>query len=161
MLHSAWFRPCHSDWLAASSWLQVSSYRLASCPTRLASSLPVSLGCLWVCSARLVSSSWSLALDCGPVSLYWFDVCSYAVFVQLPLACVPAVSLLIHSNRCPSADCHHSCFGCCWVSLPELMSRRSVSTACPTGSSRLSPGRLIWDVVLQVPLCWWRLGHSL
>ena len=64
----------------------------------------------------------------------------------------PAGSLNIHSGRLPSANTLHFCLRSYWVSFPELMSHRSASHVCATGSSRMGPGQLLWDVVLQVPL---------
>ena len=67
----------------------------------------------------------------------------------------------IHSGRLPSANSPHFCLRSYWVSFPELMSHRSASPVCATGSSRMGPGQLLWDVVLQVPLSWRRIGLSL
>ena len=67
----------------------------------------------------------------------------------------------IHSGRLPSANTLHFCLRSYWVSFPELMSHRSASHVCATGSSRMGPGQLLWDVVLQVPLSWRRRRPSL
>ena len=51
-----------------------------------------------------------------------------------------------------------------WFVLGQLtsaMSLRSASPVCATGSSRMAPDQLLWDVVLQIPFSWRRIGPSL
>ena len=65
LLHSACFWLCPRDCSAGITWLQVGTNRLASGRIRLPYFLRVSLSCLWICSAQLVSCGLSISLGSG------------------------------------------------------------------------------------------------
>ena len=56
---------CPRDCSAGITWLQVGTNRLASGRIRLPYFLRVSLSCLWICSAQLVSCGLSISLGSG------------------------------------------------------------------------------------------------
>ena len=126
----------------------------------LAYFLRVSLSCLWICSAQLVSCGLSISLGSGR-------------FISTSLMCASSMCqagssymisgwLISHSFRPVYPSKFRSFLS--WFVLGQLtsaMSLRSASPVCATGSSRMAPGQLLWDVVLQIPFSWRRIGPSL